>query len=44
MLGRFAPGIRRASGPVPVTADVGHRKKCRFVIDFPDFLRHFLLL
>jgi PHD/YefM family antitoxin component YafN of YafNO toxin-antitoxin module len=22
MLGRFAPGIRRASGPVPVTADV----------------------
>jgi len=25
MLGRFAPGIRRASGPVPVTADVRHK-------------------
>jgi hypothetical protein len=25
MLGRFAPGIRRASGPAPVTLDV--RKK-----------------
>jgi len=24
MLGRFAPGIRRASGPVPVIADVRH--------------------
>jgi len=23
MLGRFAPGISRASGPVPVTAGVG---------------------
>jgi len=23
MLGRYAPGIRRASGPVPVIADVG---------------------
>jgi hypothetical protein len=26
MLGRFAPGIRRASGPVPVTADVLQKK------------------
>jgi|GEM_PF-265186 len=26
MLGRYAPGIRRASGPVPVIADVGQRK------------------
>lgn len=25
MLGRFAPGIRRASGPVPVTADVSYK-------------------
>jgi len=23
VLGRYAPGIRRASGPVPVIADVG---------------------
>jgi hypothetical protein len=32
MLGRFAPGIRRASGPVPVTADVSQKMKCRCVV------------
>jgi len=26
VLGRYAPGTRRASGPVPVIADVGQKK------------------
>jgi len=33
MLGRFAPGIRRASGPVPVIADV--RKQ--YVASLPEY-------
>jgi hypothetical protein len=31
MLGRFAPGIRRASGPVPVTADVSKQYAPPFI-------------
>jgi hypothetical protein len=34
MLGRFAPGIRRASGPVPVTADVRQKNETTYLISW----------
>lgn len=43
MLGRFTPGIRRASGPVPVTADVDNMSFTvtdDAVREFADRLRH----
>jgi len=36
MLVASLPGIRRASGPVPVTADVGQKQYAHFHISVPN--------
>ena len=40
MLGRFAPGIRRADGPGQVTGDVSQKYIPRVIPDFPDTQSH----